>query len=135
LTPSSTYTVRFDPFRRETVIIDPVDEQIERDLEVLRQLPRSKLIWAGDHAHARPHHAVPASWPNWRALKPPPQLAAASPPPRCELKALQRAGHGTIAASHARPPAPAAWDFIDHVFTGDAADQRLRAGWASIRRF
>ena len=52
-TTSSTYTyVLFDETTREAVIIDPVDEQIERDLEVLRQ-HRLKLIWALEtHAHA-----------------------------------------------------------------------------------
>ena len=52
-TTSSTYTyVLFDETTREAVIIDPVDEQIERDLEVLRK-HRLKLIWALEtHAHA-----------------------------------------------------------------------------------
>ena len=36
-TASGTYTyVLFDPDSREAVIIDPVDGQIERDLDVLR---------------------------------------------------------------------------------------------------
>jgi len=50
---SGTYTyVLFDPASREAVIIDPVDQQLERDLEVLR-LNDLKLIWAIEtHAHA-----------------------------------------------------------------------------------
>lgn len=52
-TASSTYTyVLFDPASREAVIIDPVDTQIARDLQVLRE-HGLKLIWALEtHAHA-----------------------------------------------------------------------------------
>ena len=36
-TASSTYTyVLFDATSREAIIIDPVDDQVERDLQVLR---------------------------------------------------------------------------------------------------
>jgi glyoxylase-like metal-dependent hydrolase (beta-lactamase superfamily II)/rhodanese-related sulfurtransferase len=50
---SSTYTyLVFDETTREALIIDPVDNQIERDLAVLRQYGL-KLIWAVEtHAHA-----------------------------------------------------------------------------------
>jgi glyoxylase-like metal-dependent hydrolase (beta-lactamase superfamily II)/rhodanese-related sulfurtransferase len=50
---SSTYTyVLFDPDSRQGIIIDPVDKQIDRDLEVLRQY-RLSLVWALEtHAHA-----------------------------------------------------------------------------------
>ena len=42
---SSTYTyVLFDQATREAVIIDPVDEQIERDLATLRDYGL-KLVW------------------------------------------------------------------------------------------
>ena len=52
-TASSTYTyVVFDPTSREAVIIDPVDTQVARDLEVLRDYGL-KLVWALEtHAHA-----------------------------------------------------------------------------------
>lgn len=52
-TVSSTYTyVLFDQHSREALIIDPVDEQIERDLAVLRE-HGLKLVWAVEtHAHA-----------------------------------------------------------------------------------
>jgi sulfur dioxygenase len=52
-TASSTYTyVLFDEHSREALIIDPVDEQIERDLAVLRE-HGLKLVWAVEtHAHA-----------------------------------------------------------------------------------
>jgi glyoxylase-like metal-dependent hydrolase (beta-lactamase superfamily II)/rhodanese-related sulfurtransferase len=50
---SSTYTyVLYDTNTREALIIDPVDEQIERDLEVLHQ-HGLRLLWAVEtHAHA-----------------------------------------------------------------------------------
>lgn len=50
---SSTYTyVLFDQVSREAVIIDPVDEQIERDLATLREYGL-KLVWTVEtHAHA-----------------------------------------------------------------------------------
>jgi glyoxylase-like metal-dependent hydrolase (beta-lactamase superfamily II)/rhodanese-related sulfurtransferase len=50
---SSTYTyVLFDPVSREALIIDPVDEQIERDLAVLKA-HGLKLQWTIEtHAHA-----------------------------------------------------------------------------------
>ena len=50
---SSTYTYMLvDELTREAVIIDPVDEQLERDLEVLR-VQRAKLVFSVEtHAHA-----------------------------------------------------------------------------------
>ena len=50
---SSTYTyVLFDQTTREALIIDPVDEQLERDLATLREYGL-KLVWAVEtHAHA-----------------------------------------------------------------------------------
>ncbi|MCW5652883.1 MAG: MBL fold metallo-hydrolase [Hydrogenophaga sp.] len=50
---SSTYTyVLFDQQSREAVIIDPVDEQIERDLAKLQEYGL-KLVWTVEtHAHA-----------------------------------------------------------------------------------
>jgi sulfur dioxygenase len=51
--PSSTYTyVVFDELTREALIIDPVDEQLERDLQLLREYGL-KLLWTVEtHAHA-----------------------------------------------------------------------------------
>jgi glyoxylase-like metal-dependent hydrolase (beta-lactamase superfamily II)/rhodanese-related sulfurtransferase len=50
---SSTYTyILFDDITREAVIIDPVDEQVDRDLGVLGE-HRLQLVWAVEtHAHA-----------------------------------------------------------------------------------
>ena len=50
---SSTYTyVLFDKTSREAVIIDPVDEQIERDLSVLSEYGLKLLYAIETHAHA-----------------------------------------------------------------------------------
>ena len=50
---SSTYTyVLFDENSREALIIDPVDEQIERDLAALRQYGLTLLWTVETHAHA-----------------------------------------------------------------------------------
>ncbi|PKO61626.1 MAG: MBL fold metallo-hydrolase [Betaproteobacteria bacterium HGW-Betaproteobacteria-18] len=50
---SSTYTyVLFDTTTRDAIIIDPVDTQLERDLQVLREYGL-RLVWALEtHAHA-----------------------------------------------------------------------------------
>ena len=50
---SSTYTyIVFDAGTREAIIIDPVDEQLDRDLEVLRQYELT-LAWTVEtHAHS-----------------------------------------------------------------------------------
>src|SRR5471032_797533 len=50
---SSTYTyILHDEMTREALIIDPVDEQIERDLDALRKYGL-KLMWTVEtHAHA-----------------------------------------------------------------------------------
>lgn len=52
-TASSTWTyVLFDQSSRDAVIIDPVDEQLERDLATLREYGL-RLVWAVEtHAHA-----------------------------------------------------------------------------------
>ncbi|MEY4978602.1 MAG: hypothetical protein RLZZ352_872 [Pseudomonadota bacterium] len=50
---SSTYTyVLFDPDSRDAIIIDPVDEQLTRDLDTLREYGL-RLVWTVEtHAHA-----------------------------------------------------------------------------------
>jgi glyoxylase-like metal-dependent hydrolase (beta-lactamase superfamily II)/rhodanese-related sulfurtransferase len=50
---SCTYTyVLMDPDTREAVIIDPVDEQIERDLAILREYGLQLVYTIETHAHA-----------------------------------------------------------------------------------
>ena len=52
-TASSSYTyLLFDPATREAVIIDPVDEQLERDMAALNE-HGLRLVWSVEtHAHA-----------------------------------------------------------------------------------
>lgn len=122
-TTSSTYTyVVFDPETRDAVIIDPVDEQIERDLEVLRQ-HRLKLMWALEtHAHA--DHITSAG-----QLA---ELAGAktAAPDGCGITtaAVQLKdgdtlsfGNETIQALHTPGHTAGSMCFVwrDHVFTGD----------------
>jgi sulfur dioxygenase len=122
-TTSSTFTyVIFDATTREAVIIDPVDEQIERDLEVLRQ-HRLRLTWALEtHAHA--DHITSAG-----QLA---ELAGAktAAPDGCGITtaAVQLKdgdtlafGHETITALHTPGHTAGSMSFIwrDHVFTGD----------------
>ena len=50
---SSTYTyIVFDEHSREAVIIDPVDEQLERDLATLQRLGLNLKWTVETHAHA-----------------------------------------------------------------------------------
>ncbi|MEK9802824.1 MAG: MBL fold metallo-hydrolase, partial [Curvibacter sp.] len=50
---SSTYTyLLFDADSREALIIDPVDEQLERDLSVLREYGLRLVLAVETHAHA-----------------------------------------------------------------------------------
>ena len=57
---SSTYTyLLFDADSREALIIDPVDEQLERDLGVLREYGLKLMLVVETHAHA--DHVTSAS--------------------------------------------------------------------------
>ncbi len=80
---SSTYTyVLFDEHSREALIIDPVDEQIERDLAVLRE-HGLKLVWAVEtHAHAD-HITSAGKLAELAVPKPQRPRGAASAPRRC----------------------------------------------------
>lgn len=120
---SSTYTyVLFDENTRDAVIIDPVDEQLERDLACLRQYGL-KLIWTVEtHAHA--DHITSAS-----------QLAEHSgartaAPAGCGIEsAAVRLAHGdtlpfgshTLTALHTPGHTSGSMSFLwgGHVFTGD----------------
>ena len=122
-TSSSTYTyVLFDETTREALIIDPVDEQIERDLGVLRQYGL-KLLWTVEtHAHA--DHITSAG-----------QLAelagarTAAPEGCGILTAAVQLKHGdtlpfgqeTLLALHTPGHTAGGMSFVwrDHVFSGD----------------
>ncbi|MCV0438412.1 MAG: MBL fold metallo-hydrolase [Hydrogenophaga sp.] len=120
---SSTYTyVLFDQGSRDAVIIDPVDEQIERDLDTLREYGL-KLAWTIEtHAHA--DHITSAG----RLA----ELAGAktAAPVGCGIGTagvqLQhgdtlRFGGETIQALHTPGHTAGSMSFVwrDHVFTGD----------------
>ena len=122
-TASSTYTyILFDEATRDAVIIDPVDQQVERDLAVLSQYGL-KLCWTVEtHAHA--DHITAASM---LAEHTSAQTAA---PQACGIStaALQmvdgdllRFGRETLLALHTPGHTAGSMSFVwrNHVFTGD----------------
>lgn len=121
--PSSTYTyVLFDETSRDAVIIDPVDEQLERDLGVLRQYGL-KLLWTVEtHAHA--DHITSAG------LLAEHTGAQTAAPQGCGIStaAMQlvdgeelRFGNEVLRALHTPGHTAGSMSFVwrDHVFTGD----------------
>lgn len=122
-TTSSTYTyVLFDADNREAVIIDPVDTQVDRDLQVLRH-HGLKLVWTLEtHAHA--DHITSAG-----QLA---ELAGAktAAPAACDIGTasvqltdgdILRFGGEHIRALHTPGHTAGSMSFVwrDHVFTGD----------------
>lgn len=120
---SSTYTyVLHDEATREALIIDPVDEQLERDLGVLRQ-HGLKLVWTVEtHAHA--DHITSAGQLAEHAG------ARTAAPQGCGITtaAVQladgdvlRFGQEQILALHTPGHTSGSMSFLwrDHVFTGD----------------
>jgi glyoxylase-like metal-dependent hydrolase (beta-lactamase superfamily II)/rhodanese-related sulfurtransferase len=120
---TSTFTyVLFDSITREAIIIDPVDTQLERDLQVLRE-HGLKLIWSLEtHAHA--DHITSAG-----QLA---ELAGArtAAPAACDIStaAVQlkdgdtlHFGSEQIGALHTPGHTAGSMCFVwrDHVFTGD----------------
>lgn len=121
---SSTYTyVLFDQTTREAVIIDPVDEQIERDLATLREYGL-RLVWTLEtHAHA--DHITSAG-----TLA---ELAGAktAAPAGCGIGTAGRQlqdsdvldfGGESLRALHTPGHTAGSMSYLwrDHVFTGDA---------------
>ena len=120
---SSTYTyVLFDETTRDALIIDPVDEQVERDLATLRQYGL-KLAWTVEtHAHA--DHITSAAQLAEHAG------AKTAAPQGCGIStaAVQlqhgddlRFGNESIRALHTPGHTAGSMSFLwrDHVFTGD----------------
>ena len=120
---SSTFTyVLFDQTTRDALIIDPVDEQIERDLAVLREYGL-QLVWTVEtHAHA--DHITSAG-----QLA---ELAGAktAAPVGCDIRTAGvqlsdgdtlRFGGETLLALHTPGHTAGSMSFVwrDHVFTGD----------------
>jgi sulfur dioxygenase len=122
-TASSTYTyLLFDETTREALIIDPVDQQLERDLAVLRQYGL-KLAWTVEtHAHA--DHITSAG------LLAEHTGARTAAPQGCDIgTAAVQLAHGdslrfgaeSIRALHTPGHTAGSMCFVwrDHVFTGD----------------
>jgi sulfur dioxygenase len=120
---SSSYTyLVFDPATREAVIIDPVDEQLARDLAVLREHDL-KLVWTLEtHAHA--DHITSAGLLAEHAG------ARTAAPQGCGIgtAAMQlkdgdelRFGAEHITARHTPGHTAGSMSYLwrDHVFTGD----------------
>jgi sulfur dioxygenase len=120
---SSTYTyLLFDEVTREALIIDPVDQQLERDLAVLRQYGL-KLVWTVEtHAHA--DHITSAGLLAEHAG------ARTAAPQGCDIgTAAVQLAHGdslrfgteSIRALHTPGHTAGSMCFVwrDHVFTGD----------------
>ena len=120
---SSTYTyLLFDETTRDAMIIDPVDEQVERDLATLRQYGL-KLAWTVEtHAHA--DHITSA------ALLAEHAGARTAAPQGCAIgtAAVQlahgddlRFGNESIRALHTPGHTAGSMSYVwrEHVFTGD----------------
>ncbi len=121
---SSTYTyVLHDPLTREAVIIDPVDDQLDRDLAVVRELGL-KLVWTVEtHTHA--DHITSAG------LLAEHTGARTAAPEGCGIgtAAVQlkdgdvlRFGGETLKALHTPGHTAGSMSYLwrNHVFTGDA---------------
>ncbi len=120
---SSTYTyVLFDPVSLDAVIVDPVDEQIERDLEVITQHGLTLRWTLETHAHA--DHITSA------VLLAEHAGAKTAAPAGCGIRtaAVQlndgdslRFGNETLTALHTPGHTSGSMSFLwrDHVFTGD----------------
>ncbi len=122
-TASSTYTyLLWDASTHEAIIIDPVDEQLQRDLEVIAERSLTLRFVVETHAHA--DHITSAA-----------QLiehtgAQSATPAGCGIKpsAIQleneqvlRFGNETIKALHTPGHTAGSMSFVwrEHVFTGD----------------
>jgi glyoxylase-like metal-dependent hydrolase (beta-lactamase superfamily II)/rhodanese-related sulfurtransferase len=120
---SSTYTyILFDETSREAVIIDPVDEQLERDLSVLKE-HQLNLIWIIEtHAHA--DHVTSA----WRLAEHTGAKTAA--PEHCQIRSATRQlsdrdtlsfGQESLTARHTPGHTAGSMSYLWRhcVFTGD----------------
>ncbi len=120
---SSTYTyILTDEITREALIIDPVDEQIERDLDALRKYGL-KLAWTVEtHAHA--DHITSAGQLAEHAC------AKTAAPAGCGIGTASiqlqdgdvlRFGNEQIKALHTPGHTSGSMSYVwrDHVFTGD----------------
>ena len=120
---SSTYTyILFDELSREAVIIDPVDEQVERDLDALRKYGL-KLIWTVEtHAHAD-HITSAGQLAEHAGAKTAAPAGCAIGTASVQLKDgdLLRFGNETLKAIHTPGHTAGSTCYLwrNHVFTGD----------------
>lgn len=120
---SSTYTyVLFDPLSRDAVIIDPVDEQIERDLATLRAYGL-KLVWTIEtHAHAD-HITSAARLAELAGAKTAAPMGCGIGTAGVQLQDGDTLSFGgeTLKALHTPGHTAGSMSFVwrDHVFTGD----------------
>ena len=120
---SSTYTyVLFDEASREALIIDPVDEQIARDLAVLREYGL-KLVWTVEtHAHAD-HITSAGQLAELAGAKTAAPLGCGIGTAGVQLADgdTLRFGGETLLALHTPGHTAGSMSFVwrDHVFTGD----------------
>jgi sulfur dioxygenase len=120
---SSTYTyVLFDEASREALIIDPVDDQIARDLAVLREYGL-KLVWTVEtHAHAD-HITSAGQLAELAGAKTAAPLGCGIGTAGVQLGDgdTLRFGGETLLALHTPGHTAGSMSFVwrDHVFTGD----------------
>ncbi len=120
---SSTYTyVLFDEASREALIIDPVDDQIARDLAVLREYGL-KLVWTVEtHAHAD-HITSAGQLAELAGAKTAAPLGCGIGTAGVQLADgdTLRFGGETLLALHTPGHTAGSMSFVwrDHVFTGD----------------
>jgi len=120
---SSTYTyVLFDEATRDALIIDPVDDQVERDLATLRQYGL-RLVWTVEtHAHA--DHITSAAQLAEHAgarTAAPAGCGIATAAVQLQHGAELRFGNETLRALHTPGHTAGSMSFVwrEHVFTGD----------------
>lgn len=122
-TATGTYTyVLHDAISREAIIIDPVDTQIERDLQVLRD-QGLKLVWALEtHAHAD-HITSAAQLAELAGAKTTAPAACGIATASVQLRDGDTLSFGSesIRALHTPGHTAGSMCFVwrDHVFTGD----------------
>jgi sulfur dioxygenase len=120
---SSTYTyILFDQPSRQAIIIDPVDEQLPRDLEVLRQLDLELRYVVETHAHADHITSAGTLMARTGALAATPSGCGITPA-AIQLKhgEVLRFGAQTLRAIHTPGHTAGSMSFLwaNHLFTGD----------------
>jgi sulfur dioxygenase len=120
---SSTYTyIVFDEVSHEAIIIDPVDEQLSRDTEVLRQLGVQLRYVVETHAHADHITSASALIQNTGAQAATPSGCGITPSAiQLNDGEILRCGSQTLRAIHTPGHTAGSMSFLwgRHLFTGD----------------